>query len=147
MMTPSSPNRDERQKRIDFRRASGFAAVMRLTIPLSLLALCVAVAGCKSKPATGPEAAPPAQGTAAPKTIIKSADALTGKVVSYNSIGRFVILNFPVTRMPKVGQTMSLYREGLKIGEVKITGPQQDDNIVADLTGGEARAADEVRDN
>jgi hypothetical protein len=45
-----------------------------------------------------------------------------------------------------VDQTLFLYRDGLKVGEVKITGPQKDENIVADLLHGEARAGDEVRD-
>ena len=34
----------------------------------------------------------------------------------------------------------------LKVGEVKITGPQRDDHIVGDLTTGEAQVGDEVRD-
>ncbi len=34
----------------------------------------------------------------------------------------------------------------MKVGEVKITGPQQDNNIVADLVTGEAQVGDDVRD-
>jgi hypothetical protein len=41
---------------------------------------------------------------------------------------------------------MNVYRRGLKVGEVKVTGPQRDDNIVADITAGEAAVGDEVRD-
>ena len=43
-------------------------------------------------------------------------------------------------------QALALYRQGQKIGEVKVTGPQQDDNIIADITSGEAEAGDEVRE-
>jgi hypothetical protein len=34
----------------------------------------------------------------------------------------------------------------LKVAEVKITGPQQESNIVADLVSGDARAGDTVRE-
>jgi hypothetical protein len=34
----------------------------------------------------------------------------------------------------------------LKIAEVKVCGPQRDDNIVADLVSGDAEVGDEVRD-
>jgi hypothetical protein len=33
----------------------------------------------------------------------------------------------------------------LKVGEVKVTGPQREDNIVADLAAGEAEVGDEAR--
>ena len=33
-------------------------------------------------------------------------------------------------------QILFLYRDGLKVGEVKITGPQRDNDIVADLVTG-----------
>jgi len=68
------------------------------------------------------------------------------KVVSYNSVGRFVVLNFPIGQSPKMDQTVFIYRNGLKVGELKVTGPQRDNNIVADLVSGEARVGDEARD-
>jgi len=40
---------------------------------------------------------------------------------------------------------MNLYRGGLKVGEVKITGPQDDDNIVADLLTGDSEVGDQAR--
>jgi hypothetical protein len=47
--------------------------------------------------------------------------------------------------MAAVGQSLNLYRRGLKVGEVKVTGPQREDNIVADLVAGEAGVGDEAR--
>jgi len=73
-------------------------------------------------------------------------DTLTGRVVSANARGRFAILNFPLTRMPAVDTRLFVYRNGQKIGEVRISGPQKDDNIVADVLAGEAGPGDEVRD-
>jgi hypothetical protein len=71
---------------------------------------------------------------------------LTGKISAYNAIGRFVVLTFPLTQMPAIEQTLFVYRDNLKVGEVKVTGPQKDDNIVADLVKGEARVGDVVKD-
>ena len=56
------------------------------------------------------------------------------------------MLGFPVGQMPKMDQTFFLYRADLKVGEVKITGPQRDNNVIADLITGEAQVGDEVRD-
>jgi len=88
----------------------------------------------------------PAAPTAAINPIVTPDNSLTARVASYNSIGRFVVLTFPVGSMPNMGQTLFLYRAGLKVGEVKITGPQQDSDIVADLVTGTAQVGDGVRD-
>ena len=82
----------------------------------------------------------------APAPIVTPDKSLTATVISYNATGRFVVLGFPVGQLPRIDQTLFLYRNGLKVGEVRVTGPQQDNNIVADLMEGEARAGDEVRD-
>lgn len=77
--------------------------------------------------------------------IVTPDNSLSAKVAAYNSVGRFVVLSFPVGPMPGMNQIMFLYRNGLKVGEVRITGPQQDNNVVADLVTGTAQAGDEVR--
>ena len=81
-----------------------------------------------------------------PKLIVSPEIILVGKVVRYNSEGRFVVLNFPVGHLPGVDQRLYVYRQGLKVGEVKANGPQLDDNTVADIVAGEAQVGDEVRD-
>ena len=70
---------------------------------------------------------------------------LVGKVAIVNTTGRFVVLNFPLAKVPAVGQTLNLYRGGLKVGEVRISGPQRDENIVADLVAGDAVVGDDAR--
>jgi len=103
------------------------------------------VAGCRShQPAHNANAVTPAAG--APQAIVTPDNSITAKVVSYNAAGRFVVLGFPVGQMPNMDQGLFLYRNGMKVGEVKITGPQRDNNIVADLVTGEAQVGDEVRD-
>ncbi|MCU0783466.1 MAG: hypothetical protein MUF81_05335 [Verrucomicrobia bacterium] len=136
---------------------------MRILFALPLLT-ALAVAGCAHKqeamfkPVSGTTHAKTSNSTiasapavtpdsAAPSSLIVTpGSGLAGKVARYNDAGRFVVLEFPVGHMPPLEQRLILYRGGLKVGEIKVTGPQRDDHIVADLTNGEAQAGDEVRD-
>ncbi|MDB6064610.1 MAG: hypothetical protein JWR26_818 [Pedosphaera sp.] len=79
------------------------------------------------------------------KFIVTPETMLVGKVVRVNENARFAVLNFPVGNMPSRDQRLNVYRRGLKVGEVKVTGPQQDDNTVADILNGEAQPGDELR--
>ena len=74
-------------------------------------------------------------------------NALVGKIVYVNTPGMFAVMTFPVGHMPVIGQRMNVYRSGLKVGEVKVSGPQYDENIVGDIVTGESQAGDEVRTN
>jgi hypothetical protein len=116
---------------------------MKSFAPLLLVAAGLLLAGCVHHKASAP--APAAAAQPAP-TIVTPDNSLTGKVVSYDDTGRFVVLNFPAGRMPKMDQRLFLYRGGLKVAEVVVTGPQSDDNTVADLASGDAQVGDEVRD-
>jgi hypothetical protein len=122
---------------------------MRLTFQVLLLTGVVACSGCswfRHEPAKYDDVASTSASAAGKKPIVKASDELVGRVVRFNTIGRFAVLNFPVNRMPAVGRTLFVYREGLKVGEIKVTGPVQDDNIVGDLVSGDGKAGDEVRD-
>jgi hypothetical protein len=116
---------------------------------LSIILLCVlAPCGCAHKRvADQPKPPPPRAGAQANyrPLAVTPENALMGKVATVNTAGRFVVLNFPLGRMAAVGQSLNLYRRGLKVGEVKVTGPQREDNIVADLVAGEAGVGDEAR--
>ncbi|HTY89236.1 MAG TPA: hypothetical protein VMB80_17445 [Candidatus Acidoferrum sp.] len=119
---------------------------MKMRVLVILLPAGLLINGCSSfayhaKPA---KPAPPSAPTA--PAIVTPDNSLTAKVVSYNAAGRFVVLGFPVGQMPRLEQSLFLYRIGLKVGEVRITGPQRENNIVADLVTGEAQVGDEVRD-
>lgn len=81
-----------------------------------------------------------------PNPLVTPDNSLGGKVATFNSAGRFVVLDFPGGKMPALEQTMFVYRDGLKVGEVKITGPTRDNNTVGDLISGVANKGDEVRD-
>jgi hypothetical protein len=79
------------------------------------------------------------------KTIVTPDLSLAAKVVAVNPVGRFVLLNFPADKMPKLQQTLFVYRSGMKVAEVKVTGPQSENNTVADLVSGDPKVGDSVR--
>jgi hypothetical protein len=114
---------------------------MKLQIVLAVLIGGVLFCGCASHK----QKAPVAQ-SRAPKMIVTPDVSLAARVVSYNEAGRFVVLSFPIGQMPGMGQTLFLYRGGLKTGVVKITGPERDNDIVADVVSGDGHVGDEVRD-
>jgi len=132
---------------------------MRSTL-VSVSALLVGCARTKSKTAksagkpqpasvadTG-HTAPGAASAGKPGTLIVTPDTtLTGKVVRANADLRYVVLNFPIGRLPSPAQTLFVYRNGLKVGEVRIDDRwRRDDNVVADVIAGEVQAGDEARD-
>lgn len=127
---------------------------MKFSKVWTLLLIAALTNGCvlfhhRAKPApTAPAGAPaaPAAPPVALHPIVTPDNSLTATVADYNAAGRFVVLSFPVRKTPQMGQTLFLYRAGLKIGEVKVTGPQQDSDIVADLVSGTAQVGDEVRE-
>ena len=80
-----------------------------------------------------------------PKLIVTPENAIVGKVVRVNLEARFVVVNFPIGRLPAKDQRLSLFRHGLKVAEIVITGPQIDDNVVADVVTGEFQVGDEAR--
>jgi hypothetical protein len=59
-----------------------------------------------------------------------------------NIESRFVVLSFPPGQVPPAGQTWRINHRGLKIGRVKITGPQLELSTVADIVEGEANVGD-----
>ena len=85
----------------------------------------------------------PARPAPAPARVVVTADVSAGaRVVSVNTVGRFVVLSFPNGDLPKAQHPMFLYRAGLKVAAIKITGPQQGNIIVADIVSGEAQTGD-----
>jgi hypothetical protein len=114
---------------------------MKWLASLMLVSAGLLLAGCVHH-----QPAHPAAVAAPAPTIVTLDNSLAGKVASYNDTGRFVVLNFPAGRMPKMDQHLFLYRAGLKVAEVSVTGPQSDDNTVADLVSGDAQTGDDVRD-
>lgn len=108
---------------------------------ITVLLLTLALPGCSWLPHTNSSKS----GVTGSKTIVTPDMSLAAKVVTVNTAGRFVLLNFPAERMPKIPQTLFIYRAGLKVAEVTVTGPRSENNIVADLVSGDPRVGDSVR--
>jgi hypothetical protein len=118
------------------------------TLLLAILLGALTLSGCARKKVADSVSLPQPRAGApsgAQPLIVTPETVIVGKVVGVNRSGRFVVLNFPLGKMAAPEQRLNLYRRGLKVGEVKVTGPQREDNIVADLAAGEVEVGDEAR--
>jgi hypothetical protein len=70
-----------------------------------------------------------------------------GTVVSVNPALRFLVMDFPVRKLPVLEQRLNVYRNGQKVGEIKVTGPARDTTVAGDILVGEAQVGDEVRED
>ena len=124
---------------------------MRMLLSLAALLGVMTLAGCSwFRHASAPPSAmvtTNAPAAADQKFIVTQSEGLGGKVAMVNADLRFVVLTFPVGQIPTIDQHLTVYRNGVKVGEVKVTGPQRNENTVADVVAGEAVKGDEVRDN
>ena len=112
-----------------------------LVIGVALLAICAACNPARPGRGAFDEAAAAGTNT----TYIAPERLPAGRVVRVNPQARFVVLSFPLGKMPAVGTRMFLHRGGAQVAELRICGPQMDDNIVADLLSGDAQPGDSVR--
>jgi hypothetical protein len=87
---------------------------------------------------------PAASQTGAPVVTLATE---SGRVAKVNQDARFAIATFPFGAMPGIDRRLNVYRDGLKVAELKVTGPQRDNNTVADILSGEVKVNDEVRQN
>jgi hypothetical protein len=113
---------------------------------IGILSCAILLAGCASPKST---AAKPGQPKPAPaKAVITPDFRPLGKVARVNSDGRFVVVSFPPGEVPKPDELLNVYRNGLKVAEVKVDGRwQTGNNLVADIVAGEVQAGDEARQN
>jgi PBP1b-binding outer membrane lipoprotein LpoB len=115
-----------------------------MRIAIGLLSATLLLAGCvfhhKSEP--NPAPAPASQ----PKAVVKPDLRVFGQVAMVNAEARFVVITFPAGSVPPPERRMNVYRGGLKVGEVKVTGPQRENETVADIIAGDVQPHDEIRE-
>jgi len=122
---------------------------MRTALWIVLVSLTCA--GCSGSRSSADRNSPPqrmgvrtnATVSVSPATIAPA----TGRIARVNPDGAFVILSYPLGKVPPVGRRLSVYRNGVKVGELKVSEPQYQQHTAADILAGEARAGDEARDN
>lgn len=115
---------------------------MRILAPTLLGFMLLAGCGTPVKKSDGSPARPNRGST---NTVVTPSFTLTGKIFSVNSSARFVVVNFPLATLPRLYSHLSVYRNGLKVGDLRVSGPQYDNNSVADITAGQAQPGDDVR--
>lgn len=129
---------------------------MKLLRSFLLLAasFCLLATGCKSKPGAHPTVAKkttPATSTQTNAPVATNAHQVTpgseirGEISRVNVAARFAVIGFPVGVMPSKGAVLGVFRQGVKVGELMVSGPQRDTFTVADILKGECRAGDETR--
>lgn len=94
------------------------------------------------KPKRAPRTATPVAVTFPP---VQAITLLRGKVLSANVDLHFAVVDFTISHFPSIGQKLGIFRNNLKIGEIRMGGPFQNGNGVGDIIDGEAQVGDEVR--
>jgi hypothetical protein len=125
-------------------------AILMLVLSGALLVGCKHPKPSNPAAASGQTAATKPTDKKASKTKSTAAQATpileaAGKVASVNPELRFVVIDFALNPVPKVDQRMSVYRQGQKVGEVKISSQARNSIIAADITAGDAKIGDDVR--
>jgi hypothetical protein len=107
----------------------------------ALIWLCAgALSGCTgSNPRSTSTSSPPSP------TLLAD-ESVQGRVVTVNVPLRYVVMDFPLRSLPVLNQRLGIYREGQKIGEVRVTGPIMDTAAAGDILTGHAAVGDEVRE-
>lgn len=82
---------------------------------------------------------------ASEKTRVLPVTDVVGKVLAVSANFGFVVIDFSFGRVPQPEQRFSIYRQGQKVGEVKISPQVRDNYVAADVVAGNARPGDEVR--
>ncbi len=123
-----------------------YAMLLKLKIKsnilLVVLLLAVATSGCRlfEKHGTAPKP------VAASSPAIVTPDTSLRRKCFGQFGGTFRRVGFSRRPVASDGSDVLHLPGGIKVAEVKITGPEQDNNIVADLASGDAQAGDAVRD-
>jgi hypothetical protein len=110
--------------------------------------------GCKS---SGPKE--PATDTRPKRTVtattlpapgergsVRPVQAVTGRIIAVRDALRFVVIDFGAGKMPKLEQRLWAYRLDQKVAELKVSGPYLGTTVAADITAGEAREGDLVKE-
>lgn len=123
--------------RLALRGREPFYFPMRQTCFL-ILALSFLTA-CRSAQPASEASNPPSTGP-----LVTPEASNIGNVALVNDTAKYVIVSFRGGTAPAQGEKFSLYRRGLKVGEIRISGPQDNALTAADLLNGSAKIGDEL---
>ena len=97
------------------------------------------------KPVTLAPAVPTRNAVPPRYPLITPLDTVFGRVVSVNPQARFVVVDFSFNGLPAADQRLGVFRQGQRVGEVRVSIWAKGGRMAADLLDGEARVGDEVR--
>ncbi|MGD1086779.1 MAG: hypothetical protein ABSA47_18735 [Verrucomicrobiota bacterium] len=123
--------------RLDDLPAGVFTASMRMVI--GVLCAATLLGGCATHKSSAPKPAPA-------KTVVTPDLRPVGQVELVNAQGRFVVISYPPGAVPKPGLRLNVWRNGLKVGEVKVGDQERDNNTVADILAGDVKVHDQTRE-
>lgn len=113
---------------------------------LAFICAFALLAACATREKTpAPQRTRAPRGTNALAATIRPVYPVSGRIALVNDKARFVIIDFTNSRPPELDQRLSLYRAGVKVAEIKVSGPFRNTTVAADITAGEARYGDEVK--
>lgn len=69
----------------------------------------------------------------------------SGRVHSINAGLRFVVIDYTLGGMPPLQSLLSVFRSNEKVGEIRLTGPERNGFVAADILQGFLQIDDEVR--
>lgn len=69
----------------------------------------------------------------------------SGRVHSVNLGRRFVVLDYTLGGMPPLESRLNVYRNGQKVAELRLSGPERNGFVAADIVDGFVQVDDEVR--
>lgn len=69
----------------------------------------------------------------------------SGRIHAVNDGGQFVVIDYTLGGLPPQQSLLSVYRNGEKVGELRLSGPAQYGFATADIVNGFIQVDDEVR--
>lgn len=104
---------------------------------------CARTSSRRLKPsAAGARINPAARTNAVPERLTPQ---WRGRVDSVNARAAYIILSFPIGSIPAIDTRLNVYRNHIKVAEVKVTPPQQGNLTAADILAGECQPGDQTQ--
>ena len=131
-----------------------FRSIFR-SLPVSALLLALIITGCAKRRSTlepsftvrpvAPQGSAPTNTATTAVPLLTPVSSPVGRITSVNQQVMIAVVTFPVGQVPAAGGRYSVFRAGLKVGELKMSEEAADTLRVADITSGALQVDDEVR--
>jgi len=124
---------------------------MRKPALINAVLCIILLAGCATRPTVTKPTAPagttrPTNMVAPTKNLVEPDTMLVGRIIKVNAKEQFVLISFPIGCLPRPEQPLYVYRNSLKVGELKATRHMLDELVIADIVSGECAPGDAVAD-